>query len=127
MKAVNKIVTVYDSTLRDGAQACGISFTVEDKLKIVKELDKFGVQYIEAGNPGSNPKDLEFFSRAGELKLKNSKIIAFGSTRRVSRKPEEDENLLSLLKAGTSAVAIFGKSWDLCFEVLKTTLMKTSG
>ena len=122
MKAVNKIVTVYDSTLRDGAQACGISFTVGDKLKIVKELDKFGIQYIEAGNPGSNPKDLEFFSRAGELKLKNSKIIAFGSTRRVSRKPEEDENLLSLLKAGTSAVAIFGKSWDFhVSEVLKTT------
>ena len=77
----NKIA-IFDSTLRDGAQAEGISFSVEDKLKIVKTLDEFGVAYIEAGNPGSNPKDLEFFERVKKLNLSNAKIAAFGSTRR---------------------------------------------
>ena len=72
-----KKIYVYDSTLRDGAQAQGISFTVEDKLKIVKRLDKLGIDYIEAGNPGSNPKDLEFFQRVKNMNLKNAKIIAF--------------------------------------------------
>ena len=76
-------VVIYDSTLRDGAQAQGVSFTVEDKLKIVQRLDDLGISYIEAGNPGSNPKDLEFFERVSALKLKHAKIIAFGSTRKV--------------------------------------------
>ncbi len=117
-----KNIIIYDSTLRDGAQARGISFTVEDKIKIAKALDEFGIGYIEAGNPGSNPKDLEFFDRVKKACLKNSKIIAFGSTRRVSRPVEEDANVLSLLKADTPAVAIFGKSWELhVAEVLKTT------
>ncbi len=114
---------MYDSTLRDGAQAQGISFSVEDKLKIVKRLDKLGIDYIEAGNPGSNPKDLEFFQRVKNIKLKNAKIIAFGSTRRAGINVEEDNNIRSLINAGTSAVAIFGKSWDFhVTEVLKTTL-----
>lgn len=118
-----KKVVIYDSTLRDGAQAQGISFTVEDKLKIVEALDKLGVSYIEAGNPGSNPKDLEFFERAGRMQFKSAKIIAFGSTRRVNIPVEEDANVNSLLKAGTSAVAIFGKSWDFqVTDILKTTL-----
>jgi len=116
-------VVVYDSTLRDGAQAQGVSFTVEDKLKIVQRLDELGVGYIEAGNPGSNPKDLEFFERVSALKLKHAKIIAFGSTRKVGTKAAEDRNLQSLLSANTFAVAIFGKSWDYqVTDILRTTL-----
>lgn len=119
----NNKIYIYDSTLRDGAQALGISFTVEDKLKIVKKLDQLGVDYIEAGNPSSNPKDLEFFERVMKLKLTTSKIIAFGATRRANIKVEEDTNIQSLLNAGTSAVAVFGKSWDFqVTDILKTTL-----
>ncbi|MCX7843442.1 MAG: citramalate synthase [Clostridia bacterium] len=118
-----KKIFIYDSTLRDGAQAQGISFSVEDKLKIVEALDKIGIDYIEAGNPGSNPKDLEFFERVKKLQIKNSKLVSFGSTRRVGVAVEEDANVKSLLKADTSAVAIFGKSWDFqVIEILKTTL-----
>jgi len=118
-----KKVIIYDSTLRDGAQAQGISFSVEDKIRLVKKLDKLGVDYIEAGNPGSNPKDLEFFERIKNMSFKNAKVIAFGSTRRVNISVEEDANVKSLLKADTPAVAIFGKSWDFhVTEILKTTL-----
>lgn len=118
-----KSIVAYDSTLRDGAQAQGISFTVEDKLKIVERLDRFGIGYIEAGNPGSNPKDLEFFRRVKDIDLKNAKLIAFGSTRRANISVEEDANVRSLLKADTPAVAIFGKSWDFhVTDVIKTTL-----
>jgi len=116
-------VFIYDSTLRDGAQAQGISYSVEDKLKIVERLDALGVAYIEAGNPGSNPKDLEFFTRAATLKLAHAKMIAFGATRKVGIRVSEDANLQSLLKANTPAVAIFGKSWDYqALEILRTTL-----
>lgn len=118
-----KKVIAYDSTLRDGAQAQGISFTVEDKLKVVKKLDNLGVGYIEAGNPGSNPKDLEFFERVASLKLKHAKIIAFGSTRKIGIKAADDRNLKSLLSANTQAVAIFGKSWDYqVTDILRTSL-----
>jgi 2-isopropylmalate synthase len=116
-------VIAYDSTLRDGAQAQGVSFTVEDKLKIVRRLDDLGIGYIEAGNPGSNPKDLEFFEQVGALKLNHSKIIAFGSTRKVGIRAADDRNLQSLLSAKTAAVAIFGKSWDYqVTDILRTTL-----
>lgn len=116
-------INIYDSTLRDGAQALGISYTITDKLKIVERLDYLGVSYIEAGNPGSNPKDLEFFSEVKKLKLSTSKLIAFGSTRRPGIKVSEDANVSSLLTAGTDAVAIFGKSIDnQVTEILKTTL-----
>jgi 2-isopropylmalate synthase len=116
-------VIAYDSTLRDGAQAQGVSFTVEDKLKIVQRLDELGIGYIEAGNPGSNPKDLEFFEQVAALKLKNAKIIAFGSTRKVGTNAAEDRNLQSLLSANTAAVAIFGKSWDYqVTDILRATL-----
>ncbi len=116
-------VIAYDSTLRDGAQAQGVSFTVEDKLKIVQRLDELGIGYIEAGNPGSNPKDLEFFKQVSALKLKHAKIIAFGSTRKVGASAAEDRNLQSLLSANTAAVAIFGKSWDYqVTDILRTTL-----
>ena len=116
-------VIAYDSTLRDGAQAQGVSFSVEDKLKVVQRLDQLGIGYIEAGNPGSNPKDLEFFERVSALKLKHAKIIAFGSTRRIGIAVEADKNLQSLLSANTQAVAIFGKSWDYqVTDILRTTL-----
>jgi len=105
-------VKIFDTTLRDGAQTEGISFTVEDKLKVAKLLDRLGVHYIEGGWPGSNPKDIEFFSRAKELQLKNAKIVAFGSTRRAKVKPEDDPNLKAIIESGAPAVAIFGKSWD---------------
>lgn len=117
-----KKIMIYDSTLRDGAQAKGISFSVEDKLKIVEALDKIGVDYIEAGNPGSNPKDMEFFERIKSYKFGHSRLVAFGSTRRVGTAVENDANVLSLLKADTEAVAIFGKSWDFHVkDILKTT------
>ena len=116
-------IHIYDSTLRDGAQAQGISYSVEDKLKIVERLDALGVSYIEAGNPGSNPKDLEFFARAANLKLAHARLIAFGATRKVGIAVADDTNVQSLLKAGTGAIAIFGKSWDYqVLEILRTTL-----
>lgn len=118
-----KKIEIFDSTLRDGAQSEGISYSVQDKLSIVKTLDDFGVHYIEAGNPGSNPKDIEFFEKVKSLTLKNSTLCAFGSTRRKNIKVEEDENVASLLKADTKAVAIFGKSWELHIrEILKVSL-----
>src|SRR5690554_5439721 len=98
---VNK-VELFDSTLRDGAQAEGITFSVEDKLKIVKTLDDMGISFIEAGNPTSNPNDLEFFRRMENIELKNSKLTAFGSTRRVNCKVEEDAFVQSLLDANTA-------------------------
>ena len=120
---MQQTITAYDSTLRDGAQAQGVSFTVEDKLKIVQRLDELGIGYIEAGNPGSNPKDLVFFERVRALKLKHAKIIAFGSTRKPNINAAQDNNLQSLLLAKTDAVAIFGKSWDYqVTDILRTSL-----
>ena len=108
-----KKITIFDSTLRDGAQAEGISFTAQDKIKIALALDELGVNYVEAGNPGSNPKDLEFFTHfSKENPLKHAKLIAFGSTRRKGIKAEDDNNVQAMLEAGTDAVCIFGKSWD---------------
>ncbi|MGL6106795.1 citramalate synthase [Romboutsia sp.] len=119
---MNKIL-IFDSTLRDGAQAEGISFSVADKLKIVETLDELGVSYIEAGNPGSNPKDLEFFKNVRKIELKNAKLTAFGSTRRMNTPVEDDANINSLIRADTPTVAIFGKTWDFHVEhILKTTL-----
>ena len=102
-------LTVLDATLREGAQGEGISFSVGDKLAIARELDALGVTYIEAGNPGSNPKDREFFARADELQLTTARLTAFGSTRRKGIAAEEDEGLAALLSAGTGTVTIFGK------------------
>ena len=115
-------ITVLDSTLRDGAQGEGISFSVQDKIHIVQTLDALGVDLIEAGNPDSNPKDLEFFQLAQKLELVHSKIAAFGSTRRKDLKPQEDRQLQSLLAAETENIVIFGKSWD--FQV--TDILKAS-
>ncbi len=106
-------VKIYDTTLRDGQQAEGVTYTAEDKVRITLKLDELGVHYIEGGWPGSNPKDIEFFERAKTLKLKNAKIAAFGSTRRAKVTAAQDYNLQMLLKAETPVVTIFGKSWDL--------------
>lgn len=106
-------LSVLDSTLRDGAQSADISFSVNDKLAIAQALDDYGVGYIEAGNPASNPKEMEFFARAGELRLSHAKLAAFGATRRKGCAAETDANLAALLAAETPAVAVFGKSWGL--------------
>jgi len=116
-------VQLYDTTLRDGAQQEGISFSVEDKLKIVHKLDDLGIHYIEGGWPGSNPKDMEFFSRAQELPRTNSVLCAFGSTRRPNKKAARDTNLQALVDANTKVVTLVGKSWDKQVTlVLQTTL-----
>ncbi|MFA6504726.1 MAG: citramalate synthase [Treponemataceae bacterium] len=116
-------VEVLDTTLRDGAQGEGITFSVQDKIAVAHALDELGVAWIEAGNPGSNPKDLEFFRAAGDLGLKTAKLCAFGATRKKGATPSEDTNVRSLLDAGTEAVVLFGKSWDLhVTEVLRATL-----
>jgi len=115
-------VKLYDTTLRDGSQREGISFSVTDKLKIVKELDKLGIHYIEGGWPGSNPKDMEFFELVKNLKLKNSKIVAFGSTRRKGIHAKDDPNLKSIVESGVSIACIFGKCWHIHVErALRTT------
>ena len=116
-------IEILDSTLRDGSQGEGISYSVQDKIHIVQALDDLGIKYIEAGNPGSNPKDMEFFQRAKNLKLKNSQIVAFGSTRRKDSSCAEDVNLQSLLSAETETVVIFGKTWDFqATEILHASL-----
>jgi len=116
-------VQLYDTTLRDGAQQEGISFSVEDKLKIVQKLDEIGIDFIEGGWPGSNPKDSEFFDRVRNLRLKHSTLVAFGSTRRLGCKAERDTNLQALLEAKTRVVTIVGKAWDKqVTQVLETTL-----
>ena len=118
-----KQLEIFDSTLRDGAQSEGISFSVFDKLNIVRALDEFGIAYIEAGNPASNPKDIEFFEKSSKLLLKNAKLCAFGSTRRKNMRADEDEYVLSLIRADTPAVSVFGKTWDLhVTEILKASL-----
>lgn len=115
-------VTIFDSTLRDGAQGNGITFSVEDKLAAVRLLDQLGVAYIEAGNPGSNPKDAEFFQRVRSITLKSAKLVSFGSTRRKDVRPEEDGNLRALLDAGTPCCTVFGKCWKFHVDsVLETT------
>jgi len=116
-------VKIYDTTLRDGAQGEGISFSLEDKLKITRALDEIGIHYIEGGWPGSNPKDVAFFKEVKKLKLKNSKIAAFGSTRRKAIKAKNDQNLKTLIDSRTPVVTIFGKSWELHVrDVLRTSL-----
>lgn len=115
-------ILVYDTTLRDGTQGEGVSFSVTDKLRIAERLDQAGFDYIEGGWPGSNPRDVAFFSEARSLKLKHAKLCAFGSTRRVGVRAEEDSQVQLLLDAATPVVTIFGKSWLLhVTEVLRTT------
>ena len=116
-------IEILDTTLRDGSQAEGIAFSVEDKLNIVRALDILGVDFIEAGNPFSNPKDAEFFGRAEGIELNNSRLAAFGSTRRKNTAAEDDPGLAALLDSGCRFVSVFGKSWDLhVSDVLQTEL-----
>ncbi|MGB0290633.1 MAG: citramalate synthase, partial [Opitutales bacterium] len=104
-------IKIYDTTLRDGTQGEGVSFTVAAKLRVAEKLDQFGVDYIEGGWPGSNPRDMAFFEEARKLQLKHAKIAAFGSTCRAKVDAAEDPQLKLLLDAETPVVTIFGKSW----------------
>src|SRR5205085_1329683 len=106
-----KIFT-FDTTLRDGTQGESVSFSVEDKILIAQKLDELGIDYIEGGWPGSNPKDKEFFARAKSLRLKHARLVAFGSTRFAKNPVEEDTNVRMLIEAETPTISIFGKSWD---------------
>jgi len=119
-----RTIEVFDTTLRDGLQVEGVSATVDDKLRIAEQLDFLGVQFIEGGWPGANPKDIEFFARAAtELRLDSSTLVAFGSTRRPKGKVDDDVTLRNLLDANTSAVCIVAKSWDYhVLNALQTTL-----
>ena len=112
-KRMAERIEIYDTTLRDGTQAENFNISVDDKLRITQELDTFGIDFIEGGWPGSNPISAEYFNRIHELKLKNSKLAAFGSTRHIKNTPEEDPNLRALLAAKTPAITIFGKTWDI--------------
>ncbi len=116
-------VLIYDTTLRDGAQGEGISFSLDDKIKIAKKLDYLGVSYIEGGWPGSNPKDLEFFKQVQLLDLKNSRVAAFGSTRKPGITVKKDSNVKALLDSGAKTITIVGKAWDFhVLRALETTL-----
>lgn len=115
-------IEIYDTTLRDGSQGEGIKFSVDDKLAIAARLDDFGVQYIEGGWPGSNPSDVEFFTRAKGLRFKNAALAAFGSTRKKDVRVEDDKQVRALIEADTPVVTIFGKTWLLhVTEALETT------
>jgi 2-isopropylmalate synthase len=115
-------IEIYDTTLRDGSQGLGVSFSVADKLKIAERLDAFGVHYIEGGWPGSNPKDIEFFDEAKRRRFSHAKLAAFGSTRRKGIRAADDEQVRLLVDAETPVITIFGKTWLLHVrEVLQTT------
>jgi 2-isopropylmalate synthase len=120
---MGRTVLLYDTTLRDGSQGTGISFSLADKIDIARRLDGFGFDYVEGGWPGSNPKDEEFFEALKTAPLRRARLTAFGSTRHKSARAEQDTNLKGLVAAGTPAVAIFAKAWDFQVEVvLRTTL-----
>ena len=115
-------VEIYDTTLRDGSQQVGLDLTVADKLRVAAALDALGVDVIEGGWPGSNPKDAEFFARTGELGLQHAQLAAFGATRLPRRGVDDDPSLAALLAAGTPIVALVGKAWTLHVdEALRTT------
>ncbi|HZZ58557.1 MAG TPA: citramalate synthase [Opitutaceae bacterium] len=119
---MNPPLKIYDTTLRDGTQGEGISFSVADKLLIAERLDQFGIDYIEGGFPGSNPRDITFFAEARHLKLKHARLAAFGSTRRAGAKADEDPGLRTLLESGMPVLTLVGKTWLLHVrEVLRTT------
>ncbi len=106
-------IFTFDTTLRDGTQGEAVSFSVDDKLIIAQKLDDLGIDYIEGGWPGSNPRDKEFFARARECTFKHSRLTAFGSTRFAKNRVDQDPNVRGLLEAQTPVISIFGKSWDL--------------
>jgi len=116
-------ILVYDTTLRDGTQGENINFSAEEKIKIARWLDDLGIDYIEGGWPGSNPRDVQFFELAREVKFTHARLTSFGATRKPGIRPQEDANLQALLDSGTPTVAIFGKSWDLHVEkIMDNTL-----
>src|ERR1700757_2156811 len=122
---MKRLIKIYDTTLRDGTQGEGVSFSMEDKVRLATRLDALGIHYIEGGWPGSNPKDLRFFKRVQDAVFKTAKITAFGATRRPGVRPQEDGNLQALVEAGPPVVTIFGKSWDFhVTSALGTTLDK---
>ena len=119
----NKKIFLYDTTLRDGTQSEDVNFTVIDKVRIAERLIDFGIDYIEGGWPGSNPRDMEFFSALKGSNININKISAFGSTRRAKKTCESDEIIQSLLEANVPNITIFGKTWDLhVTEALKISL-----
>ena len=122
-KTMTRQIVLYDTTLRDGTQGEQVNLSAEDKLRIAHKLDEFGIQYVEGGWPGSNPKDARFFEMARKTDFKKIRLTAFGSTRRPQAVPEKDRNIEALLKAETETVTIFGKSWDLhATEILGASL-----
>jgi len=120
---VSTKITIYDTTLRDGTQGEQVNLSAEDKLRIAKKLDEYGIPYIEGGWPGSNPKDVRFFELARKNPLKSARITAFGSTRRANIHPEDDRNIRALLETEAETVTVFGKSWDLhASQILEVSL-----
>ncbi|MFN3483864.1 MAG: citramalate synthase, partial [Planctomycetota bacterium] len=120
---MSRRIKIYDTTLRDGTQGEGVTFSMEDKVRIARRLDEFGIHYIEGGWPGSNPKDVRFFDRMKEVPLRHAKLAAFGSTRRPHTAAADDPNLRRLIESGASVATIFGKTWDFqVFEVLNASL-----
>ncbi len=125
MSLPTKRLEIYDTTLRDGAQAEDVSFSVEDKLRIAQKLDELGIDYIEGGWPGSNPRDVEFFHMTKTLPLHHATIVAFGSTRKASNVVQHDPNLEALLAVETQIITLFGKTWTLhVTDALGTSLKK---
>ena len=119
---MSRRIQIYDTTLRDGAQGEGISFSSADKIRIAERLDTFGIDYIEGGWPGSNPKDMDFFTEAAKRKFKHAKVAAFGSTRRANTKCKDDPQIDMLIQANTPVVTMVGKTWSLHVrEVIRTT------
>ncbi len=117
------MIQIYDTTLRDGSQREGISYSLDDKLRIARALDELGVAFIEGGWPGSNPKDAEFFDRVQAMQFKHALVAAFGSTCRANGAPEDDANIKALLDAHTPVCTVVGKTWTLhVTDVLRTTL-----
>src|SRR5882762_8520015 len=116
---MRRFIKIYDTTLRDGTQGEGVSFSMEDKVRLATRLDALGIHYIEGGWPGSNPKDLRFFRRMQDVTLKHARLAAFSMTRRAGGTPESDANM----EAGAPVATIVGKSWDFhVTEALETTL-----
>ena len=113
---MTRTVQIYDTTLRDGSQAEEVNFSVEDKIRISRKLDGFGVHYIEGGWPGSNPRDIEFFREMRTVRLRRSKLVAFGSTRRAKFRVAQDPSIKALVSSGVAVTTIFGKTWDLHVE-----------
>ncbi|MCP4665706.1 MAG: citramalate synthase [Deltaproteobacteria bacterium] len=121
-------IILYDTTLRDGTQGEQVTLSAEDKLRIARKLDEFGIPYVEGGWPGSNPKDARFFEMAKKESFKNTRLTAFGSTHRLKTRPEKDKSIQALLQADVASVTIFGKSWDLhALEILGVSLEDNVG